>query len=180
MTQAFAKKDQSNMHERPEVVTESEHLKNLIGRIEELHALKFYLGAAAEGQGSFILINGEAGIGKTHLIMAASQMAAETEFVVSEIDFKNLSKYNPFEPFINLVQSLENQLNEANKLSEQLKTFSKELDEKKIDDPESFEILNSERTIIQQLIVTGILDASKKNPIYLFLNKRTTVLKINK
>jgi len=169
MIQAFAKNDKSDLVEGAKVLTETDHFKNIIGREEELQALNFYLGAAAEGQGSFILINGEAGIGKTHLIMTASRMAAENGFIISEIDFKNHNKYDPYEPFIKLVQSFGNQ-DELNKLQEQLDALSGELKNKKIDDSESFEQLNSERTILQQLIVTQIIEASKRNPIFLFLN----------
>jgi len=170
MSQAFVQKNQSDINEGSKAVIETENFKNIIGREEELHALNFYLAAAAEGQGSFLLINGEAGIGKSHLIHAASKMAAENGFIISEIDFKDFNKYDPYEPFIKLVQSFDNRLNDVDVLQEQLKTFSEELDKKKMDDSESFEKLSSERTILQQLIVTKILDASKKNPIFLFLN----------
>lgn len=170
MTQAFAKKNQSDINERSNVLNKSDQFKNIIGREEELHALNFYLGAAAEGQGSFILINGEAGIGKTHLIMAAAQMAAENGFFVAEVDFKDFSKYEPFEPFIKLVQSLESQRNKTDTLQDELKNFLEELDKNKVADSETFEKLDNERIIIQQHIVTRILDVSKKNPIFLFLN----------
>lgn len=170
MTQAFAEKNQSEIHERSTVLNKSDHFKNVIGRDEELHALNFYLGAAAEGQGSFILINGEAGIGKTHLMMAASQMAAQNGFVITEIDFKDFSKYEPFEPFIRLVQSFDSQLDNTGLLQEELKNFSDALDNKEVAASESFERLNNERVIIQQHIVTGILDASKKNPIFIIFN----------
>ncbi|MFW9973235.1 MAG: BREX system ATP-binding domain-containing protein, partial [Candidatus Odinarchaeota archaeon] len=170
MTQTFTKKNQSETHERSNVLNKSDLFKNIIGREEELQALDFYLGAAAEGQGSFMLINGEAGIGKTHLIMAASQLAANSGFVITEIDFKDFSKYEPFEPFIRLVQSFESQLDNTDLLQEELKNFSDALDNKEVADSESFERLNNERVIIQQHIVTRILDASKKNPIFIIFN----------
>ena len=170
MSQTFAQKNQSDKNEGTRTVTETDNQKYMIGREEELHAFNFYLAAAAEKQGSFILVNGEAGIGKTHLIHAAMQMAAENDFTISEIDFKDHTKYNPYEPFIKFVETLDTNLDDVDILQEQLKSFSDELEKKKIDNPESFEILNSERTLIQQLIVTKILEASKKNPVFLFLN----------
>ncbi len=170
MTQAFTEKNESEIPKGSNGLNKSDPFKYIIGREEELHALDFYLGAAAEGQGSFILINGEAGIGKTHLIMAASQMAVKNGFVVTEIDFKDFSKYEPFEPFIRLVQSFESQLNNTGLLQEELKNYSEVLDNKEVVDSESFERLNNERVIIQQQIVTRILDASKKNPIFIIFN----------
>jgi len=153
---------------------EGDKSKLIFERNEELQALRFYMSAAAEGQGSFILVNGEAGIGKSFLIRIASRVAVESGFLFSEIDFKEYSQYEPFMPFIILVQNLEGVNSETNKLLEQLKTSAApKADEDAKDikyNAESFEKLNNDRTILQQLIVGKLLDASRKKPIFLFLN----------
>ncbi|MEJ2055487.1 MAG: ATP-binding protein, partial [Calditrichaceae bacterium] len=147
--------------------------KIIIGREEELQALEFYMSAAADGQGSFILVNGEAGVGKSFLIKTASRIAVESGFLISEIDFKKYPGYEPYVPFIDLVQSFEGKNDETGQLLSQLKTITQtsgKASENESYNAESFEKLNSERTILQQLIVGKLLDASRKKPVFLFLN----------
>ena len=108
-----------------------------------------------------------------------ARIAFEDGFHISEIDFKAYNKYEPFTPFIDLVQRLEEGKRETNQLLEQLKKTIVDSEEKKSDnneyDAELYEKLNSERAILQQIIVTWLLNASKKKPIFLVLNNLHTV-----
>lgn len=175
MAQSFKPENQSNEggYNGSKKTFQVNSDQTIIGREQELQALRFYMDAAIEGQGCFILINGEAGIGKSYLIKTVSGIAVENGFTTAELDFKNYNKFEPFSPFISLIELISTD-KQTDSSIDQLKALSAETDSNNQEntsyEAEAFEKLNSDRTILQQLIVTRLLEISKEKPIFLFLN----------
>ena len=78
----------------------------LAGRERELALLREKLVATKDGQGGFVLIGGEAGIGKTTLAIAALRTAAKEGFLVLEGHCFDLSETPPYGPWIDLFAHL--------------------------------------------------------------------------
>jgi tetratricopeptide (TPR) repeat protein/ABC-type dipeptide/oligopeptide/nickel transport system ATPase subunit len=77
-----------------------------VGREPELSRLLASLNNAAKGSGSFIIIAGEAGIGKTTLIrhFAAEAMKMGADFIPENFDESR--SYQPYAPFLRIVERI--------------------------------------------------------------------------
>ena len=76
---------------------------NLFGRELELSALRHELDRASAGEGQFVLVSGEAGIGKTSLLHRFGQEAAERGCPVYEGRSYDLAVTPPFGPWLELL-----------------------------------------------------------------------------
>src|SRR5213595_2241724 len=74
----------------------------LVGRDRELATLREQLSGARAGQGSLVLIGGEAGIGKTSLAEAACRDAAQQGVLALVGRCYDLAETPPYGPWIEL------------------------------------------------------------------------------
>ncbi len=84
----------------------SPHPSPLVGRDRELAILREHLAAALAGQGSLVLIGGEAGIGKTALAEALCREAAEQGALVLIGRCYDLTETPPYGPWLELFGAL--------------------------------------------------------------------------
>lgn len=78
----------------------------LVGREEEMSMLTGRLAAAARGQGSMVLVTGEAGVGKTRLAQAACRQAAEQEWLVLRGECHDLGEAPPYRGWIQALRGV--------------------------------------------------------------------------
>lgn len=79
----------------------------LAGRTDELAALRRWLAALTDGQGTTILVAGEAGIGKSRLLREAAALAAQLGGVVLRGNCFAQDRGLPFAPFIDLLRRVD-------------------------------------------------------------------------
>ncbi|MEM3341853.1 MAG: DUF2791 family P-loop domain-containing protein, partial [Thermoplasmata archaeon] len=72
----------------------------MIGRANEISILKYRLEQAIDGKGSFVLIEGEAGIGKTRLVEELSVYARSRDMLVLSGQCLYHEGTDPYLPFI--------------------------------------------------------------------------------
>jgi tetratricopeptide (TPR) repeat protein len=75
-----------------------------VGRKRELQQLHAYLDEAKKGCGRFVVISGEAGIGKSTLVRHFSEKAAEAGATCISIRFHQDHEYQPYAPFLRIVE----------------------------------------------------------------------------
>jgi len=152
---------------------------NFIGRNSELKQLHDYLRQVENQSGKFVVITGEAGIGKTSLVHQFSKEAKNSGAIAIEESFDGVNKYNPYAPFFRIVERLmplckKQELN----FSSDIKTGfdpgngngngnGKHL---KNWDIQSLYSLQTQFGLIQQKIVSSLLKAAKENVIILILS----------
>jgi DNA-binding CsgD family transcriptional regulator/tetratricopeptide (TPR) repeat protein len=76
-----------------------------VGREGELNALNSLLDQAAVGEGAFVLISGEAGVGKTRLAMEAAAAAGRRNFRVFTGACRESEGAPPYAPFVDILES---------------------------------------------------------------------------
>jgi predicted ATPase len=76
----------------------------MVGRAAEREQLSAYLTAACAGQGSLVMITGEAGIGKTALSAAACQQAAAAGALVLSGGCYDLGTTPPYGPWVDVLR----------------------------------------------------------------------------
>src|SRR5262245_38112346 len=85
-----------------------------IGRSDELATIGRAIDRAGTGDGHFLLVSGEAGVGKTRLIEAASDTARRTGSLVATGRCVELAGSTaPFTPLANLLRDLRSELGRA-------------------------------------------------------------------
>jgi len=72
----------------------------VIGRASELAAMAAVLDRTREGSGAVVLVEGEAGIGKTHLLRAIRRRAGDLGLAVCAGGCELLERARPFGPFV--------------------------------------------------------------------------------
>src|SRR5262245_27908093 len=77
----------------------------LIGRAPHLAELERFLGHAMEHRGQTLLIAGEAGVGKSRLVAAAREMAAQRNMAVFEGHCFESQRALPYGPLIDLLRT---------------------------------------------------------------------------
>jgi DNA-binding NarL/FixJ family response regulator len=101
--------------------------ETLIGRVRELEVLEAAL-EAAEAEGSTILVAGEAGIGKTHLVSELSRRARERGFdtlLGRSIDLVGTEL--PYQPFVEALRPIADPRQPARAARSQLEAFDETL-----------------------------------------------------
>ena len=81
-----------------------------------MNQLRGYLKLAAEGCGNFIVIGGEVGIGKTTLVQNFTAEANEQGATVVTINLSLFPSYEPYKPFLHLIEYLHESKKEKFKL----------------------------------------------------------------
>ncbi|KPK28989.1 MAG: hypothetical protein AMJ61_00445 [Desulfobacterales bacterium SG8_35_2] len=133
-----------------------------IGRESELKLLNSHLSKASKGSGSFILIRGEAGTGKTRLLKQFAEDAQYHNAIYFSEKFDKSNSFNPYYPFLKVIQKVFSNKSEQNKFDELFPRLETRVPiENKFLDVESFYHIQSERNLVQQKIVSALKDASK-------------------
>lgn len=82
------------------------HLTPLVGRTMELNALMNVWNDVRAGHRHLVLLRGEAGIGKSRLLLAFKERLADQECVIREVRCTPEFSQSPFQPFIASIESL--------------------------------------------------------------------------
>ncbi len=85
----------------------------LIGREAELGRLEVMLGSARAGNGTAVLVSGEAGVGKSRIAQELAEQATNVGFLVLKGSCFDTETSPPFEPFITQLESLIRDLDEG-------------------------------------------------------------------
>ena len=88
-----------------EVVGGETPVRQIAGRIEEQRLLDARIESAAEGEPSAVFVHGEAGVGKTHLVRAVCDRAANGSAVLWGRCVRFGSVESPYLPFVNALES---------------------------------------------------------------------------
>ena len=144
-------------------------LNNLfISRERESAVLKQLFNDVKNGSGKFVLINGERGIGKTVLVDTFIKKLPTDAMSVVTADFQYTDKYSPYAPFIKALSQAEN--SEFEKLSQLIESMTIQNDDFPKHGAEDLYSLEIQGGMIQQILASGIVDASRKKPVCIFLN----------
>lgn len=128
---------------------------SLVGRDREQALLQRHLTLLQSGRGSFLLISGEAGIGKTTLVEAFAQDAVATEVAVYSGQCFDLSTSPPYGPWIDLLDNLET-ADSTQALSSILR------------DPQQFRHLDSQIALFSQ-VWRSLTAIAARQPVVLIL-----------
>ncbi len=147
---------------------------NLVGRFEEINRLSALLENTKDGKGKFVLLNGEAGIGKSALAEYICQQAGSDSFMTRIVRFQNSSVNSPYKPFIDLVSGFSKTTNQKLKYYESIvqNEYSKKNDSPIQDQDKNFETfytLQNSFGLIQQSLSTSIIAQSHQKPLFILL-----------
>lgn len=141
--------------------------ETFFGRENEVKQLHGYLDRAREGYGSFIVVSGEAGTGKTRLIREFAAHAQKTGANIIVESFLGASAYDPYKPFRKIVERLENQgISGPQAAFENAPTENSALSQ--VTPRNNFEIetlysLQTNHRIAQQRIINSLIDAASRD-----------------
>lgn len=133
-----------------------------VGREKELNRLKELFEKAQEGSGKYILIRGEAGIGKNRLVRRFVEEAISKGSIYLFEKFTEQDAFNPYARFIKIADKLERSGVERDS------SFTKSLNKKKVTENHVSEFLydiQNERSVLQQKIIAALSSASRQSPI---------------
>lgn len=102
-------------------VSKNKGLSPLVGREEEMQMLKRFWKQAYEGQGNIVLLNGEAGIGKSRLIESfKKEIAVESDVWIIEVSCSAYHQNTIFYPIIELFERVVLRLEETDSVEKKL------------------------------------------------------------
>lgn len=85
-----------------------------VGRSAELERMREVLGKVKRSEGTFLLVSGEAGVGKSRLVLEAERMAADEGFTVLVGHCSNMESPPPFLPAVEQIEQSSRQLGHDN------------------------------------------------------------------
>ncbi|MFQ5674308.1 MAG: tetratricopeptide repeat protein [bacterium] len=163
----------SQLRDEPLKITPAPVFTNILaGRDKELKQLDGYFRQASKGSGCFVVVSGEAGIGKTALLRHFCHMVNESkEAHVVSIDFAQFGAYEPYAPFLKLIAMLKGPAEKkGGQLHEQRNWPRPGFDKGAEMETESLYSLQSNQSLIQQKLVAKISAAAQKTPLVISLN----------
>gem|GEM_PF-4707629 len=137
------------------------------GRDNEIQQMLDLLGQARNRVGSFVLISGEAGTGKSRLVKELIHLVRKQNVAIAEKDFERTEYYQPYRPFWKLLE----QLKDSTKQRVIAKTLPKP-QPSEYGEPSnltSFYTVHSRNHLVQQRLVTHLLDLARHKVIVLLL-----------
>ncbi|GAB4333097.1 MAG: hypothetical protein Kow0037_11250 [Calditrichia bacterium] len=142
------------------------------GRENELNLLSDLCEEVLTGNGKFVLVTGEAGIGKSALIKHfVKNRLDDTSFQYLEESFDDLNQSDPFDPFLRLLLKIG--VSRIESLLKKLSTITGGTGaghyKASHADLSFLYRLQSERGIIQQIIVNELLEAGKEQAYFIHL-----------
>lgn len=81
-----------------------------VGRSQELERVRELLGKVKRGEGAFLLFSGEAGVGKSRMILEAERMASDEGYNVLIGHCSNMESPPPFQPALEQIEQSARQL----------------------------------------------------------------------
>ena len=138
-----------------------------VAREKEIQLFDNYLKDTKSGNGHFILVTGEAGVGKSTLIGHYLKNNSENNCKHYELYFDKSRAYEPYQPFIALLSELSHLKPEANK-NNAINNPSGQ-DTPSSTESENLFQLQAGQSLIQQKILYGIFQALTKQTIILSL-----------
>ena len=136
-----------------------------INRKEEIKLLKRFAGRAFSGQGKFIIVNGEAGSGKSELVKKCKEYAAGSGAAVYSVRFRKDEIYKPYQPFQEIIKEISSAKNDDTQkntytagrtdIAEDIEQFN----------TQRFHSLDSEHSLIQQNIVSSLSRSASGQPL---------------
>ena len=147
-----------------------------VGRQQELKQLRAYLKKAVEGNGSFVVISGEAGIGKTTLVRRFATEAVESGATFISASFDQVRSYEPYAPFLRIIEQVNASKSQTDFdiMSNPKKAVSSDDKQPKdhgLWDIESLFSLQTERGLTQQRLLSTILEMAREKVLIIALNK---------
>jgi len=161
----------------PEMHTEPGHqsfaepsapVKILIGRESETQKLTQYLNEAAKGNGGFVVLNGEAGIGKSALMHHIARQAEIAGFLSFQIRFRDFPFYDPYQPFLSLVDKMTGPEAVSDQFSSE--DYARLNAENNHQDTDSLFVLQDKFSLIRQFILAKIFSQAKKTPLVIIFD----------
>ncbi len=138
-----------------------------VGRETEMKTLHTFLKDARNSSGHFVIISGEAGTGKTSLVNRFASEAIETGINFFSESFSQAHFYEPYRPFWQIVERLYNaQLIDSYKGQLELhRNEDHQSSQEGISNLESLFTLQSDNQLVQQQLMTSILQAARESLI---------------
>jgi predicted ATPase len=81
-----------------------------VGRGPELDRVRDLLGRVKRGEGGFLLFSGEAGVGKSRMVLETERIAADSGFNVLKGHCSNMESPPPFQPALEQIEQIARQL----------------------------------------------------------------------
>jgi len=134
------------------------------GRGRELDQLRGYLKLAAQGCGNFVVIGGEAGIGKTTLVQNFAAEADEQGATVVTINLSQFPSYEPYKPFLHLIEYLR-----ESKKEKKFELMPENAETSAGSGIESLFSLQTNQVLVQQRLVAQIIEAAKEKTLVISL-----------
>ncbi len=143
-----------------------------IGRAKELSYLQNLLKRSLKGTGSFVVISGEAGTGKSTLVKQFASKAVAQDFTYITESFRQIKSYEPYRPFLQIISKLGgSKLKELSQVGASSKTSKKESTNTfSTWDMQALYALQTEKKLAQQILVSTLIKASHKKPLLIALN----------
>ncbi len=134
------------------------------GRGRELEKLRSYLKLADNSCGNFVVISGEAGIGKTTLVQNFAVVAGEQGATVVTVNVSQLPSYEPYKPFLHLIEDLR-----ESKKGKKFELIPEHAETSDAGGIEPMFSLQSNQALVQQRLVAKILEAAKEKTLVISL-----------
>ncbi len=134
------------------------------GRGAEMNQLGGYLKLAAKGCGNFVVISGEAGIGKTTLVQNFAAEADGHEATIVTINLSQFPSYEPYKPFLHLIEYLR-----ESKKEKKFKLMPANVETSAGSGIESLFSLQTNQALVQQRLVAKIIEAAKEKTLVISL-----------
>lgn len=136
-----------------------------VGRQKELDRLRELLQQAARGTGSFVLIHGEAGIGKNSLVSAFASSIQDPDVICVMENYRRTMDFEPYAPFVRLVQKLSSAGRQCNAAQEETgmllhSAHGESAGKGEGWDAESLFQLQTRHRLVQQRLLSSLLAAA--------------------
>ena len=138
-----------------------------VNREKEMEHIKKLFHDVIKGNGKFLIINGEEGVGKTALVNNL-----EGYFLNNNANFLNMSfatgkEYNPYTPFNILIENFEkyNSQQELHAGSDPGLTEPEQIKDDNIINLEMLYSIQNNHTLIQQKILSRIIEYASRKPL---------------
>ena len=135
-----------------------------VGRQKQLEQLDKVFENVRKGNGTFLLVTGKAGIGKSRLVNEFLANTVQKNGLVYKIDMGLAKSYDPYRPFLNFIANHSKNHTDA---SADNRSKMPELEQN--NHSENFFNLQSNQKLLQQRIVNNLFEVFQNQPLVLFL-----------
>ncbi len=143
------------------------------GREDELKHLQDFWQKARAGAGRLVVVFGEPGLGKKKLVTHFADSIKNEDPLCVTVSLKNTPEYDPYLPFLNIIQTLKDAGANGNNqaaLNKWATTTKNDAGVKNDSfNTESLYSLQANHRLVQQNLLTMILEASRRKPLLITL-----------